>query len=74
MDRALEQGIAEVVCAINAIGPRYRKGETLLLARDRTIQTRYAVTIADDGKQWIGRTEETPPITGTKYPIVGMMN
>ncbi|PKR56336.1 hypothetical protein [Thalassospira lohafexi] len=74
MDRALEKGIAEVVCATNAVGPRFVAGETLLLARDRTIQTKYAVTITQDGRQWIGRSEEEPPIIGTKYPIVGMMH
>lgn len=74
MDRALEQGIAEVVCTVNAVGPRFVAGETLLLARDNTITTKYAVTIAEDGSQWIGKTEETPPISGKKYPIVGMMN
>jgi hypothetical protein len=74
MERALEQGIAEVVCTVNAVGPRFVAGETLLLARDGTITTKYAVTIAEDGRQWIGRTEEAPPISGKKYPIVGMMH
>lgn len=74
MNRALEQGVAEVVCTVNAVGPRFVAGETLLLARDRTIPTKYAVTIGHDGRQWIGKTEEEPPISGEKYPIVGMMN
>lgn len=66
-------GHAEIVCTVDALG-RYQKGETLLVARSGQNNATFSVTVDHAGRQWIGKTDENPPIPGTTYPIIGRLH